>query len=182
MKACASSSRGKALASQAPQTTPPAAPEKPTRWSRSPQAAQPARCGAKPAASSSFRRNASALARPERLGSRVEQRELVRQQVVDAGVRVAVVEDAGDGLAGAGGAVERAAVLTQARVGGDGLDRGHGHHVAAALVEHEVEPEVGLEAPTEARLGLAHALGDRAQPPPRGGIQVEDPVRFSVSN
>ena len=52
-------------------------------------------------------------------GVAVEQRELVGQQVVDAGVRVAVVEDAGDGLAGAGGAVEGAAVLTQARVRGD---------------------------------------------------------------
>ena len=50
------------------------------------------------------------------VGVAVEQRELVGQQVVDAGVRVAVVEDAGDGLAGARGAVERAAVLAQPRV------------------------------------------------------------------
>ena len=103
----APASSGNALASQAPQTTPPAAPEKPTRCSRSPQDAQAASWGAKPAASSSLRRKASALARPALAGSRVEQRELVGEQVVDARVRVAVVEQARDGLAGAGGAVER---------------------------------------------------------------------------
>ena len=53
-------------------------------------------------------------------GVAVEQRELVGEQVVDAGVRVAVVEDAGDGLAGAGGAVERAA---RARAGAGGRRR-----------------------------------------------------------
>ncbi len=52
------------------QTTPPAAPEKPTRCSGSPQAAQLARCGAKPAASSSLSRKASAVARVARAGSR----------------------------------------------------------------------------------------------------------------
>ena len=36
------------------------------------------------------------------VGLRVEQRELVGEQVVDALVRVAVVEQAGDGVAGAG--------------------------------------------------------------------------------
>ena len=169
------------MASQAPQTTPPAAPEKPTRCSRSPQDAQPASCGAKPAASRSFRRKASELARPARRGLAVQQRELVGEQVVDAGVRVAVVEDAGDGLAGAGGAVERAAVLAQARVGGDGLGRGDGQQVAAALVEHEVEPEERLEPAAEARARLAHAFGDRAQAAPGRGIQVEDPVRFAVA-
>ena len=151
MNACASSSSGNALASQAPQTTPPAAPEKPTRCSRSPQDAQPASCGAKPAASSSFRRKASELARPAAGGLAVEQRELVGEQVIDAGVRVAVVEDARYGLAGAGGAVERAAVLAQARVGGEGFGRGDGQQVAASLIEHEVEPEERLEPAAEAR-------------------------------
>ncbi len=42
---------------------PPAAPEKPTRCSSSPQLAHEPSWGASPAASSSFRRNASALAR-----------------------------------------------------------------------------------------------------------------------
>ena len=58
-----------APASQALQTTPPAAPEKPWRCSRSPQEAQAESWGAKPAASSSFRRNASALARSARSGA-----------------------------------------------------------------------------------------------------------------
>jgi glutaredoxin 3 len=100
--------------------------------------------------------------------------------VVDAGVGVAVVEDAGDGLAGAGGRVERRAVVAQVRVGGQGLDRGHGQQVAAALVEHEVQPEERFEASTEARTGLAHALGNRAHSSPGWGIQVEDPVRLAV--
>ena len=54
-------------------------------------------------------------------GLAVEQRELVGEQVVDADVRVAVVEDACDRLAGARRAVQRAAVVAQVRVGGEGL-------------------------------------------------------------
>ena len=129
---------------------------------RSPHDAQPASCGAKPAASSSLRRKASALARVARDGLAVEQRELVGEQVVDAGVRVAVVEHARHGLAGAGGAVERAGVLAQARVGGHRLGAGDGQQLAAALVEHEVEPEERLQPAAEARARAAHALGDRA--------------------
>ena len=114
-------------------------------------------------------------------GIAVEQRELVGQQVVDAGVRVAVVEDARDRLARARGAVQRAGVLAQARVRGDGLGRGDGQQVAAALVQDEVEPEERLEPPAEARARLAHALGDRAQAAARRGIQMEDAVRFAVA-
>ena len=59
MKPWASSSIAKDPASQAPQTTPPAAPENPTRCSGSPQFAQAPSCGARPAASSSFSRKLS---------------------------------------------------------------------------------------------------------------------------
>ena len=119
MNACASSSSGKALASQAPQTTPPAAPEKPTRCSRSPQAAQPARLRREAGGEQQLQAEGERVGPPGAVGLAVQQRELVGQQVVDAGVRIAVVEDARDGLAGARGAVERAAVLAQARVGGE---------------------------------------------------------------
>src|SRR5215207_184051 len=61
-KACASSPSGNEPASQPAQTTPPALGEKPPRCSASPQAAQEASSGAKPAASSSLRRKASAWA------------------------------------------------------------------------------------------------------------------------
>ena len=45
----------------------------------------------------------------------LEQGELVGEQVIDAGVRFAVVEDAGDGLARPGGAVERARACSRRR-------------------------------------------------------------------
>ena len=181
MNACASSESGNALASHAPQTTPPAAPEKPTRCSPSPHPAHAASCGAKPAASSSLSRKASEFARPARAGIAVEQRQFVGQQVVHAGVRVAVVEDPRDGLAGPRGAVQRAGVLAQARVRGDGLGRRHGQEIAAPLIQDEVETEERLEPPTEPRLRLADALRDRAQPAARRGIQMEDAVRFAVA-
>ena len=59
MNRCASSASANPGPSQAPQTTPPAAPEKPDSPSASPQEAHAASCGARPAASSSLRRNAS---------------------------------------------------------------------------------------------------------------------------
>src|ERR1700722_1418720 len=63
MNVCAGSFKGKAAASQELHTTPPAAPEKPIRCSRSPQQAHAPSCGAIPAATSSFRRKASEFAR-----------------------------------------------------------------------------------------------------------------------
>src|SRR5205807_1967083 len=63
MKAWASTASGNEPASHALHTTPPAAPLKPVRCSRSPQAAQAASWGENPAASSSFSRKASWLAR-----------------------------------------------------------------------------------------------------------------------
>ena len=172
-------------------TRPPRRPCRPRRRPRrrsrevlafAPQAAQAASCGAKPAASSSLSRKASALARagPRRVG--VEQRELVGEQVVDAGVRVAVVEQPADRVAGAGGGVERAAVLAQARVAGDRLGGRDREQVAAALVEHEVEAEERLQAAAEARLGAPHALGDGAQPPAMRGIEVQDAVGLAVAD
>ena len=80
-------------------------------------------------------------------------------------MRVAVVEYARHGLAGPRGAVQRAAVLAQARVRGDGLGRRHGQEVAAPLIQDEVETEERLEPPAEPRLRLPDTLRDRAQPP-----------------
>ena len=180
-KSCASWSSGKALASQAAHTTPPAAPEKPTRCSLL----------AARRAGGELRREAGGQQQLEAEGERVgaggagglavEQRELVGEQVVDAGVRVAVVEHARHGLAGAGGAVERAGVLAQARVGGDRLGAGDGQQLAAALVEHEVEPEERLQPAAEARARAAHALGDRADSAAIRGIEVQDAVGLSVA-
>ena len=61
MKRCASSESGKEPPSQPAQTTPPAAPEKATRCSPSPQRAQEPSSGENPAASASLSRKASAV-------------------------------------------------------------------------------------------------------------------------
>ena len=62
MNPCASPESGKPP--QAAQTTPPAAPEKPARPSPSPQRAHEASSGAKPVASASLSRKASAIESP----------------------------------------------------------------------------------------------------------------------
>src|SRR5215208_428625 len=112
----------------------------------------------------------------------VDQRELVGEQVVDAGVRLAVAEQAAHGVAGPRGPVDRRAVLAQPRVARDRLGAGDGHQVRLALVKHEVQPEERLEAAAEARLRPPHALGDRAHPSALGGIEVEDAVRLPVAD
>jgi hypothetical protein len=94
-----------------------------------------------------------------RLG--VQQREVVGEQVVDAAVRLAVVEQARDRLAGARGAVQRPGVLAQARMARQRFGARDRQQVRAALVEHQVEPEIRLQAPAEARAGTADAFGDR---------------------
>ena len=63
MKRCASSVSGNEPASQLAQTTPPEAPEKPARCSASPQLAQEASSGAKPATRASLSRKESATSR-----------------------------------------------------------------------------------------------------------------------
>ena len=62
--------------------------------------------------------------------------------------------------------------------------RRDGQHVAAALVEHEVEAEERLQPPAEARLRLAHALGDRAHPTRDAGYRGggSGPLRRSGSS
>src|SRR5918999_2830249 len=116
---------------------------------------------------------------PRRLA--VEQRQLVGEQVIDAGMRLAVVEHARDGFAGARRAVERRAVLAQPRVGSERLRARHGQQVAAALVEHQPQAEERLQPPPEPRPLPAHALGDRAYAPPIRGIQVQYPVGLAIA-
>jgi glutaredoxin 3 len=116
------------------------------------------------------------------VGLRVEQRELVGEQVVDALMRVAVVEQAGDRVAGAGSGVDRRAVLPELSVAGQRLGARDRQEVAPPLVEHELEAEERLQPAAEARLGAADALGDRAHPPAVRGIEVEDPVGLAVAH
>ena len=104
MKRWASSESAKEPASQLAQTTPPAAPEKPLRCSASPQRAQEASSGAKPAARASLRRKESAVSRPAARGCGrvVEQRQVAAEQVVGGRVGLGRVEQAQHRVAGAG--------------------------------------------------------------------------------
>src|SRR5215213_9204813 len=61
------------------------------------------------------------------------------------------------------------------------LHAGDGHEVRPPLVQQRVDPEERLQAPAEARPGLADPLGNRAHPPAMRGIQVQDPVRLPVA-
>ena len=126
-------------------------------------------------------RKASALARPARSGLRVEQRELVGEQVVDAGVRLAVVEQAADRVAGAGRGLKRRAVLPEPPVAGERLGARHGEQVAAALVEHELEAENGSRRPPKRDFGAARP-SDRAHPAALRPIEVQDPVGLAVAH
>ena len=101
---------------------------------------------------------------------RTEQRELIRQQVEYRRVGVAGLEQPRHGVAGAGGGVEPAPVVAQARVGSHGLRARHREEVAAALVQHEAQVEERLQAPTEAAGRSPHALRDRADAPPPGRV------------
>ena len=138
-------------------------PEKPTRCSRSPHPAHAASCGAKPAASSSLSRKASAFARVARAGCASSSASWLESRWKTPRCGLAVGEQAPDRVARARRAVERAGVLAQPRMARERLRARHRQQLAAALVEHEIEPEERLQPAAEARLGAPHALGDRAQ-------------------
>ncbi len=188
MKPCASSPSGNEPASHAAHTTPPAAPEKPTRCSRSPQLAQAPSCGASPAASSSFRRNASAppwlSVDPSASAPRVlvEQRQLAAQQVEHAGVRLRGLEQPPHRVARARRRVQAARVTAQARVAIDRLRAGDRQQLAPAFVQLDVQAEERLQAPAEAAARAPHALRDRAHAPALRRVQVQDAVRLAVAH
>ena len=184
MKRWASSESANEPASQPAQTTPPAAPEKPARCSASPQRAQEASSGAKPATSASLSRKESAASSPAaaRLAGVVEQREVAAEQVVGGRVGLGRVEQAQHRVAGAGAGGQRRAGGAQPRVAVDGGDAGHRHQVAAAFVEDEVEAEERLQAAAEARLRFARPLGDRPEAAPRRRVEVEDAVGLAVAD
>ena len=52
----------------------------------------------------------------------------------------------------------------------------------AALVEDEVEAEERLQPPAEPRLRSPRPLGDRADPPARRGVEVDDAIRLAVAD
>ena len=186
MNSCASWCSAKEPASQALHTTPPAAPEKPTRCSRAPQLAHAPSWGASPAASSSFSRNESAFAHaraePVGPGALVEQGELAAEQVEHRRVGLGGLEQPADRVAGPRGAVQGLPVSPQPRVRVQRVGPRHGQQLSPALVELELQPEERLQAPPEAASGAPHALRDRAHPAPVEGVHVEDPVGLPVAH
>ena len=191
MNSCASPDRGNPPRSHEAQTTPPASPEKPTSSPASPQRAHEASSGANPAAKRQLQpegeRRAEAggavgAAEPvDRLGP-VENRQVAAEQVVGGEVRLLGVAEAQHRVAGARRGPQRRPVGSQVGVRGDRVRRGHRAQIAAALVEDQVEPKERLQPPAEARARLAHALGDRPDPPPRGAVEVQDPIRLAVAD
>ncbi len=187
MKRWASSPSGNEPASQAPQTTPPAAPENPTRCSCSPQLAQEPSCGASPAASSSFRRNASAP--PALCGGRVgdaalrvEDRQLPAQQVEHAGMGLGGLEQAAHRVARARRGVDRPRVAAKSGIPVDRLRPRHRHQLPPAFVQLDVQAEERLEAATEAAAGAPDALRDRSDPAAGGRVEVQDAVGLAVAH
>ncbi len=190
MNSCASCASAKEPASQALHTTPPAAPEKPTRCSCEPQLAHAPSWGASPAASSSLSRKRE-RSRPRRGGGRgaargpgplVQEGELAAQQVKDRRVGLGGLEQAPHGVARARGAIECLCVAPQPRVGIDGVGAGHRQQLPAALVELQLQAEERLQTSPEPASGPPHALGDRAQPAPMEGVHVQDAVGLPVSH
>ena len=191
MNPCASPESGKPPRSQAAQTTPPASPEKPTSSPASPQRAQEASSGAKPVASASFSRKASAVARPaapSALPSAVDR--LGRRRASPGSGRAGCRRRGSPPRRRRGAAPRRRRAPrprarplgAQVRVRGDRVRRGDRREIAAALVEDEVEPKERLQPAAEARARPAHALGDRPDPPSRGAVEVQDPIGLAVAD
>jgi hypothetical protein len=49
-------------------------------------------------------------------------------------------------------------------------------------VEHQVEPEEGLQAAAEARARPARSLGDGADATPLGAVEVKDAIGLAEAN
>ena len=115
-------------------------------------------------------------------GLLVEQRQVPAEQVEHARVRLVGLEQAADRVAGARGAVQRAGVAAQARVGVDRLRARHRQQIAAPFVQVQPQAEERLQAAPEAAARAAYALRDRADPPAVGRVEVEDAVGLAVAH
>ena len=180
----ASSSSANADASQAPHTTPPAAPEKPPRCSRSPQDAQAESWGASPAASRSFSRKASWLARVARPASASSRASSWQSRLKTLGVRVAGLEQPRAPRRTRGAAASSAGPsLAQAGEARRRSPRRDRQQVAAALVQHAGRRRKnGSRRPPKRlrvrRTPLAIALDAAAM----RGIEVQDAVGLAVAD
>jgi len=67
------------------------------------------------------------------------------------------------------------------RVSGDRVGARDGEQLAASFVEHHVQAKVRLQAPAEAALRAAHALGDRGDATAVRRVEMEDPIGLAVA-
>jgi hypothetical protein len=125
-------------------------------------------------------REAVAGARVRRIGT--QQRQLIGEQREHLRVRVAGLEQARDRVAGARGGIERGGMVTQPGVGGDRVDGGDGHQLAAALMEHRTNLKARLEPRPEPAASPTGALGDRAQAAVIRRVQMQDPIGLAVTD
>ena len=96
-------------------------------------------------------------------------------------MRLLGLEDPCDGVARASRAIERSGSVAQPRVGVERFDAGDREQLAAPLVADEADTRKGLEAAAEAAPRSAYPLGDRADPPARRGIEMEDAIGLGVA-
>ena len=177
MNPCASGESAKPPRSQAAQTTPPAAPEKPDQLVGLAAARARARARARspsPAPASAGRR-ARSTAPPRR--RRRRRRRPTRSRRGSPGSGRAGCRRPGSAprsrsrrsTASQARAAAPSAAPSARRFGCAATVCGGGHRrqVAAALVQDQVEAEERLQPAAEARARPAHALGDRPDPPPR---------------
>ena len=145
-------------------------------------------CGARPAASSSFRRNASAPARPLAQRSR---RPPACSSSSDSW-RHSRLNTPGCGSAVSNSrptASHARAAASSARA--SPRRRAWPSTVCAPVTVSSsprpscssmLQPEERLQAPAEAAARAAHALGDRAHPPARRRVQVQDAIGLAVAH
>ena len=109
-------------------------------------------------------------------GFEYEEVEEAREGAERALVRLGFAEEAEHRLGPDHRDVQAVVVLARLAVGAEELDAGDRLQLARSLVEHQLDVRERLEARPEARLRLADALRDRADPPAVGRVEVEDPV------
>ena len=115
------------------------------------------------------------------LGARrrlVEQVEEARERGERPLVRLGLAEEAQHRLGADQPHVEAVPVLARRAVGAQQLDAGDRLQLPAALVQHQLNMRQRLEPRAEARLRLADAFRDRADPSAARRVEMQDPVRL----
>ena len=103
-----------------------------------------------------------AVGRPGVRAVGFEQRQLVLEQAKHLRVWVGRFEQAGDGVTGARGRVERLGVVAQPGMDGHGVGARDGDQLASSLVEHHADVEERLQPGSEAASRPPYPLGDGA--------------------